>query len=187
MPNHAENNITITHTDEAQIKWLRKQFKGNKKEGYTPDFNKLIPMPKELDDTVSPTEVVATQAEADKINAEYAKDGVSALCPQKIKAISKAEHERRLKEYGADNWYDWAYHAWGTKWNSYSGRILKETPTSISCVFSTAWCHPEPIFDFLIEKGFEINGYTLVEGEPEPVQHGDGGEFYANTEIEFAG
>ena len=55
------------------------------------DFNTVVPMPKELQGTVSPS----------KDDTQEEKDASKNL----------------IEKYGSDNWYDWSCENWGTKWN----------------------------------------------------------------------
>ena len=57
-----------------------------------------------------------------------------------------------MDKYGFDNWYDWAYANWGTKWNSYDGHLNEQ-----SVSFCTAWGPPLPV----IERLAQITGLTL--------------------------
>ena len=79
------------------------------------DFNTFIPMPEELRNTTSP-----------------------------VREPDSFENRRLRKEYGTDNWYDWAINNWGTKWNSY-GNYLDHDTNSVS--FQTAWSLPDPILN----------------------------------------
>lgn len=54
------------------------------------DFNTIIPMPKELEGTVSPNR---NETDAAK---------------------------KLIEKYGSNNWYDWSCDNWGTKWNGVS-------------------------------------------------------------------
>jgi hypothetical protein len=53
---------------------------------------------------------------------------------------------RARKATGFDDWHAWRTKHWGTKWNSYGFRVESESPTSLECVFMTAWDFPEPVF-----------------------------------------
>jgi hypothetical protein len=51
------------------------------------------PRPKELEDTTAPARIGET--------------------------ITKEESDRLIELYGHNNWYDWSYQNWGTKWGCY--------------------------------------------------------------------
>lgn len=76
-------------------------------------FKKAVPMPKELEDTESPT-----------------RDDV----PQE-------ERDRLMKAYGATNWYDWRLANWGCKWDASDSRFWKYNEDWIIS-FSTPWGPP---------------------------------------------
>ena len=106
------------------------------------DFNTFIPMPDELRETTSPVR-----------NPE-------------------SERNKRLREtYGADNWYDWSCHNWGTKWNSYDNNRVGN-----SFEYQTAWSLPAPILRKIaegypdltftmrvIEEGGFFAGYIVIQ------------------------
>ena len=52
--------------------------------------------------------------------------------------------------YGENNWYDWSYKNWGTKWNSDSSECweLSENELIYSCL--TAWCPCKPVIEKLL-------------------------------------
>ena len=53
-------------------------------------------------------------------------------------------------EYGRNNWYDWCWDNWGTKWNSYG--YTEETDLKDGkLTFLTAWSAPHPILQRLSE------------------------------------
>jgi hypothetical protein len=45
--------------------------------------------------------------------------------------------EEEQKKYGKNNWYDWSYENWETKWNAYEIQILNFEGQNIQ--FLTAW------------------------------------------------
>ena len=111
MPDHITTQVAISGTKE-QIADLVKKTKiirdGDVAENQF-DFNGIAPMPKELIETASPTYVVPTQEEADAKNKE-ARDRAekNKWTNHTDQTLSQAEADRRMKEYGALNWYDWA-------------------------------------------------------------------------------
>lgn len=176
MPNHCTNWVRI-EGEPDKIKDLIKRTKLDQKtddDRYQFDFDGIIPMPDELLNTVSPTKVVMTQEEADKINNEYKENGhVSG--DQEVRAITAFESGRRKKEYGADNWYDWAINNWGTKWGAYEIEHVEIGKDHIDIQFDTAWSPPEGILNKLMDEGFRVNGFWHEEG---------GGEGYIGDEGE---
>lgn len=97
------------------------------------------------------------------------------LMPSNIFQGDLGQKEREL--YGSDNWYDWSYENWGTKWNASDS----SRESDIVLTFNTAWAHPFPIInkisrmypdnEFLIAYadegiGYNLDVYTVKNGEP---------------------
>ena len=60
-----------------------------------------------------------------------------------------------IKEYGANNWYDWRYDHWGTKWNVDEGNLYlsyEKNDIEADIWFETAWSCPFQIFSALTDK-----------------------------------
>lgn len=157
MPNHVTNIITFSGDPEA----IRKMLDAikNDEEGYgTIDFNKILPMPSELNiESGSRTtdglkaysafaEIYALgqePGEADLLNIpedrekpflEQRKD-----IDKKTWNLGKAAF-RNLQRFGAATWYSWCTKHWGTKWNAYDCSHNGETLS-----FLTAWSAPRPV------------------------------------------
>ena len=62
------------------------------------------------------------------------------------------------------NWYDWSCANWGTKWDAYNINVQRLSDTSLYVTMETAWSPPIPIFQKLLELGFEVSAYYLDEG-----------------------
>ena len=138
MPNWCNNRVEI-YGESDQIKEVKKTLEG---EETCFDFNNIVPMPKELEGTTSPT------PEPDSFEAK-----------------------RLRKQHGYDNWYDWCCDNWDTKWNTASAS-LDEDEGSLNYEFDTAWGPPIKVIEaireqypdlsvtaFYDEPGMEIAGY----------------------------
>jgi len=155
MPNWITNILTI-NADEKMVQKILSEIKSEESQF---DFNKIVPMPSELEGTTAPTRIVSDE--------EYLKDS--------SKGITKAMSEELIAKYGYDNWYDWKYEHWGTKWNADEVYISDNEIT-----FNTAWCNPQPLLVALSRKypdiqfnigfadedfGHNVGTYILKDGE----------------------
>jgi len=64
----------------------------------------------------------------------------------------------------ASGWYDWRLDNWGTKWDIYETHCNRIDANTLSMTFYTAWSPPIPVFDKLVDMGFEVNARYLDEG-----------------------
>lgn len=127
MPNWSYN--TVSASDEV--------LKQIVDENGEIDFNTIVPMPKELEGTISPNRD-KTQEEIERSN-------------------------KLIEKYGSDNWYLWSCENWGTKWNGVTDEPYEEGNGYIS--FRTAWEYPSAFIDSLSNK-FPDEEFT-VEWEEE--------------------
>jgi hypothetical protein len=158
MPNHTANILEIE--DAFSLEVIQEAMRGEYEEnGETHvvrfDFNQIFPMPPELENTKSPATVVATQEEADEKNEENRKRfGDSPFGMGRI--LCQAESDDLIKQFGANNWYDWKCDHWGTKWGAYGIGEWNDN----TLYFETAWSPPEPIILRLSEM-FPEARFTL--------------------------
>ena len=133
MPNWTSNEVRFKSriNSKQQLSRLKKRLRGveylvelesgeKTKEWNDFDFNKIHKMPKGLENTISPTR------DEDKVKAK-----------------------RRLKKYGAENWYDWKCKNWGTKWNSCHTEIIEDERDGLTYSFNTAWDCPREVVEKL--------------------------------------
>lgn len=178
MPNITTNKWRITdQSGTGNLNTIRDAINTKTR---TFDFEVLLPVPEEIAWTVSPTDIVATQAESDESNREWAhqakfiaslmtEGGGEEFTKTNIRAITRTEADRRMKTYGAINWYDWSKLHWGTKWIGSNLEVMRETYDEIVIEFDTAWCTPTGILTHITET----LGLTVVGG----AIHEDGDEF----------
>lgn len=62
-------------------------------------------------------------------------------------------YQDNITSYGYPTWYEWSCANWGTKWNSYNGRI---NPSTGELMFLTAWAPPINIYHKLHEMGYRF-------------------------------
>lgn len=140
MPNHIQNELILKSSFDVNL-ILSKDDEG--KDFF--DFNKIIPMPKELNITsdgfiaLLENQFCARDSFKEFVdrmkgswnNEEDVNNVVDNFC-QGIKNYIK---------YGSASWYNWSIENWGTKWNSYSNEIRDN-----KILFQTAWSCPLKIF-----------------------------------------
>lgn len=144
MPNHVRNILTIKGTPD-QVQTIRDAISGP--DGRYIDFNKIIPMPNELNGIRSGFRDIddvkyENWREVSKTTGEVILEG-DIIDQSDIKWVGVTAEELRAlkKKYGATNWYDWHIAEWGTKWNAYSQGDI--SPNSFK--FDTAWSTPRPV------------------------------------------
>lgn len=162
MPNHIISEVEIKGTKEQIAKLIKdtKIILDNDTDKNQFDFNGIIKMPEELDGIASPTKIVETQEEADKVNEGYSEGPFSTNYQT---AITKAKQQELLSKYRAINWYDWCTKNWGTKWNAYEVRYITHNDTTLVLKLETAWDTPTGIWEALRERGYEVNGFMHGE------------------------
>ena len=159
MPNHISNYVVIEGDLASSTLELL-----TGPDGVT--FDKILPMPRELEQTVSPTEVVETDEQAYEINKEWK----TIPGQPTIRAITSAEASRRRAEHGAINWYDWASERWGTKWGAYDTTRCEMSGDIAVLEFLTAWSPPIPVWEHLVEQ-YGVAVLTIWQDEGESGYH----------------
>lgn len=185
MPNHITNRITIIGTPE-QVAQVRQAIRGEEEDRLI-DFNKIAPIPVELQGTVSPMRIIS-QEEYDKQEERIAKDELTEA--EKNWGLSRGLTQELANEYkkkfGHCDWYGWQTSNWGTKRNAYD-----QHENDVNCIeFDTAWNTPKAIMHKLSEMfpevvfeveyadedfGYNVGRYNLLNGETIEQNIPDGG------------
>ena len=66
--------------------------------------------------------------------------------------------------YEVQGWYEWRLDNWGTKWDIYDANCTRMDANTLVLSFLSAWSPPIPVFDKLVDMGFEVNARYLDEG-----------------------
>lgn len=138
MPNHVQNRITFSGT----MKDVERVFDFLKGEDTLIDFNKIIPMPEELDIPAGSEGTIGMNyllyLEDKEMHAhlkEYYELVESFSKERKNECIELGKvYLSNRRKYGSPTWYEWSRANWGTKWNAYD--TYREGD---ALYFQTAW------------------------------------------------
>jgi hypothetical protein len=158
MPNWCQNEVRVIATDREKVE----AFVGFVKEGNNYfSFNKIMPMPNELKGTHSPANIVSQEGYDEWIEATRLSIPLGGDRP-----ITQEMSDRFKKEYGCDNWYDWANDNWGTKWDTACEEAHINDWGGVEYKFDTAWGPPEGIYYALLElfPKLEISWFYREDG-----------------------
>lgn len=133
-------------------------------------FQKLIPMPPELDIESGSRTNQGLKAYMDFFCQYFTAMGLEKLTldnvpegPEKAYLQAHPDLDREtfllgkkasdnIDKYGAPTWYDWRTDHWGTKWDAYGYDEGKDYSQSKELRFLTAWSAPHPILRKLSEQ-----------------------------------
>jgi hypothetical protein len=186
MPNHITNIVTIKGEEKAIAK-VMKLIKGDDEAQFI-DFNRIAPIPKELQGTRSPMKTISKEEYIEqerKIKAGETDEyfGIS-------RCLTAEQRKEYMETFGADNWYDWQIANWGTKWNAYSQSLVNDNTIQ----FDTAWGTPLAIMENMSKKfpdvtievryadedfGYNVGKYTLSKGIMTESEQPEGGSMEA--------
>lgn len=154
MPNWTRNVVKMHGIGELPLYSITKA-----PNVYAFDFNKLIPMQKELEVQKGEFETLAIEAVMRRCNEFHIQGKYIGMSDKLFSSLTRCYDVADLEKsglqyiknkilYGETNWYDWRVKNWGTKWNACD--FVKVSEDEIS--FSTAWSMPEPIMNTLADK-----------------------------------
>lgn len=188
MPNWQSNTIT------ASKKIIDYIMNGDKV-----DFNKLVPMPEDLNVTDGS---IMNDAIIYYLSDRLRRENIPNLnkylrfsssienCKKYVEDLNQEELNELYKQgrqyvfnqdnYGFKTWYDWRLCYWGTKWNACDSLRCGD----IEVFFNTAWSFPEPLFKKLCELFPEenINFFGDNEDGTEYTGYNDHGSFICTIE-----
>lgn len=188
MPNWVTNKITFNGNEKDILK-LRK-FVTSEERNF--DFNKITPMPEELNLVSGSDETIARDC------AKARREG-KTTCKEFERGWSRGrsfdewadlgeKYLSNIDKYGASTWYDWCWKHWGTKWNAADSYWESD----YTVTFETAWEMPFPILNKLTKLFPNVTFEGVYADEDVGSNCGsfyyDGGSLTANevNDYEFA-
>lgn len=150
MPNYVINKVEIIGHDD-HIKSVLDTIQSTDEDGelIALDYDKIIPMPKELRNVTSPVNIISEKKYKEqerrfkKIDENPENKFKNPFFRRDITKKMQADY---LERFGHDNWYDWAIENWGTKWGSFDTELVSHDPVSdkpnfshVTIIYQTAW------------------------------------------------
>ena len=172
MPNWCQNNMTVTGSKEDVESFLQK----TKSEEKNFDFNKILPMPKELDiDDCSVSE--------DAYKFYYGTQAMKPLnyIPSDEKKILADAYKNNKEIFGHTTWYGWCREKWGVKWNASDSKVGETVKMRsrdlyrVNIYFETAWDIPRGVYEEIAKQHPELKFSITIDEE--------GGWFYGKIVI----
>jgi len=150
MPNHVQNRLKVTGGDTDK---LMNAITGESSSRI--DFNKIIPMPKDLQIESSSIGEIGMMILYGKSTKTWLQDKEKVqkrfdeLRPadQAIAKVLGKKYHDNIEKYGHADWYSWCIDNWGTKWNAYDTPTEEDTEDTI--FFQTAWSNVLKIIEKL--------------------------------------
>lgn len=177
MPNHVTHRMTVSGPADKVQAFKDHCIETSNDDPFF-DFNTIIPMPEILGKIESGSRtndgIFALTGQYKYVNPltfPWAKEKGITTQQQFLEYLQKESPSsieqgklslQAKKETGYNDWYDWSIHNWGTKWNSYSFKMVKDEPGLLEFLFNTAWSPPDPIFEKLAEMFGEDLVFEIV-------------------------
>jgi hypothetical protein len=174
MPNWCINSLKVTGSLEDLTRF--KEAIRSEEEQF--DFNRIIPMPEDLNiEAGSDVGYQVLYGDGDPnrfLTYEWVKQKNIQTVEQLREYFTNNPERKKLadlykaniEKYGYPNWYDWCCANWGTKWSADTITIRCEEEDSFVIIFDTAWSPPMPIFEKLAAMfpTLTFDGYYVEHG-----------------------
>jgi hypothetical protein len=192
MPNWTTNIVTITGSKKTLETIKNNIFSKDENGDMVLDFNKIIPQPEEIKNTVSDShsnffqEFVKTDC---KINYNNWIDFIKSKYHNWDILLFTEKRFNELKHlydtYGCCDWYEWNVKNWDTKWEPEACNVFEEQSNTypfadgLHFEFLTAWSSPMKILEKIMETYPDCD--YRIEGQDEG---GFGGFVYMKVQEE---
>lgn len=198
MASEVVNKLVVRFDDTEVVEEFLEMIKGNDpSRDEVIDFNIIVPMPKELEDTISGSmQWKSLYYYTNQTNQRDAIPEMESLLYSSMSEWIEDDEPDKLAEYmavgelyfnnymkyGATDWYMWRNKYWGTKQNAYNSYIVKESKNSVAIYFTTAWDGVPYLMEILISLFPELEFTYKFADENIACNCGEG---QSNSEGEF--
>jgi len=164
MPNWCSCSLSVTGIDRDKV------LESIAGENTVFDFNKVIPMPPELDIESSTDSELGTAIVRGNIGKRLCYRWNKNAGIKNAKKFAELKRLGRqcfsnIKKYGAPTWYEWSIQNWGTKWPARDAEVSDYMSRKV-VTFWTAWDPPMPLIQKLAET-WPTCSFTLDYDEDE--------------------
>ncbi len=165
MPNYVENILTLEGPAQEIMDFLHTVL-DNENHDKIVDFNKVIPMPEDLDITAGSKTIKGLRAytafvDVGGLEKLYQENPKPDIPPKQVETyrrehpevtpeeweLGKRAYENK-RQYGFTDWYDWRIANWGTKWVGCDAKL----DSANTLRFMTAWNAPHPIVEEIARR-----------------------------------
>ena len=169
VPNYVQNRVRLSG-DQSRIDDLLRTVQNDEEGLGSIDFDKIIPMPKELEIECGSRSHTGFKAYSDFISIYVlgqpdGKVDVFAIPESSEKAFlrerkyideetfahGKQAYQNKIR-FGHPDWYSWRIANWNTKWNACGYESGLDYSSGNCLHFQTAWSPPVPIIEKLAEQ-----------------------------------
>lgn len=171
MPNWSYNRLSISASKKAMAEFYSEAIKDG-----TFQMSNIFPMPEKIKNTVSPSSSAKGKKWMNEDAVSANREGeISKLLGEEPTGLIPCENntpekcDALIKEYGADNWYDWNIAAYGTKWDLQAMQDFDMGDTEFFICFNTAWVPPMRFFERLQKRFPDIDISLVFEIEGDDI------------------
>lgn len=170
MPNWCYNILAIrgSTSDLSKFKnFLWERAVELNKSGCEFSFHMFLPMPLELEGTVSPRPLTKSEIRDFAQMYQWSDEVLTERLAYAASDDVLAYYDALKARYGYSNWFDWCSNVWGTKWDACNVEVIKIS-RGINIEFNTAWVPPEGVVHEMARMFPSLkfrNRYT-IEGYP---------------------
>ena len=171
MPNWSYNRLSISASKKAMTEFYSEAIKDG-----TFQMSNIFPMPEKIKNTVSPSSSAKGKKWMNEDAVSANREGeISKLLGEEPAGLIPCENntpekcDALIKEYGADNWYDWNIAAYGTKWDLQAMQDFDMGETEFFINFNTAWAPPMRFFERLQRRFPDIDISLVFEIEGDDI------------------
>ena len=177
MPNYVQNILNI----EGDKKEVDKVLKAVSNAYRTFDFERLIPMPRELEIEAG-TRTQRGFQHYQKFVGEYEYLAGHSEVDSQTWELGKKAFENYTK-YGAISWYEWSIQSWNCKWNAMNTESERLSEENARISFQTAWSAPHPVIEKMAEMFPDVQ--IMHRWADEDIGRNVGEREYRNGETEY--
>lgn len=123
-------------------------------------FHMFLPMPKELEGTISPRPLTVQEIRDNAAKYGWDAETLNFRLENAAPDSIMETYQEYKRKFGYENWYDWCNGRWGVKWDAIEVDYKIGTRHRNICIrFNTAWGPPIGVLDHM---AYQFPNLTFV-------------------------